>query len=366
MTLTKLSLSNPVAVVVGCILIAIFGMLSLFRLPIQMTPEISRPEITVWTGWRASAPNEIESEIIEPQEDVLRSIPGLLKMQSSASYGTGYINLQFAIGTDMNRALIEVMSRLNQVPRYPVDATEPVIRVGTESMERVIAWFAILATPENPRPIESYQDFVDEVVVTRLERVPGVSRVGSFGGRQHEVRITFDPFKAANIGLDLTSVSQRLGSNADVSAGLNEVGRREYTLRFSGKYDVSSLGDLVLEWREGRPVFLRDVAHVEMAMVDATNVLHQNGGPSMAVNVTPESGVNVYEVMDGVKAVVADLAANELQRNGLVMIQQSDRTTYISSSIGMVRNNLILGVSLAVVVLWWFLRKWRGARPGGR
>jgi multidrug efflux pump subunit AcrB len=359
MTLTKLSLSNPVAVVVGCILIAIFGMLSLFRLPIQMTPEISRPEITVWTGWRASAPNEIESEIIEPQEDVLRSIPGLLKMQSSASYGTGYINLQFAIGTDMNRALIEVMSRLNQVPRYPVDATEPVIRVGTESMERVIAWFAILATPENPRPIESYQDFVDEVVVTRLERVPGVSRVGSFGGRQHEVRITFDPFKAANIGLDLTSVSQRLGSNADVSAGLNEVGRREYTLRFSGKYDVSSLGDLVLEWREGRPVFLRDVAHVEMAMVDATNVLHQNGGPSMAVNVTPESGVNVYEVMDGVKAVVADLAANELQRNGLVMIQQSDRTTYISSSIGMVRNNLILGVSLAVVVLWWFLRKWR-------
>jgi multidrug efflux pump subunit AcrB len=359
MTLTKLSLSNPVAVVVGCILIAIFGMLSLFRLPIQMTPEISRPEITVWTGWRASAPNEIESEIIEPQEDVLRSIPGLLKMQSSASYGTGYINLQFAIGTDMNRALIEVMSRLNQVPRYPVDATEPVIRVGTESMERVIAWFAILATPENPRPIESYQDFVDEVVVTRLERVPGVSRVGSFGGRQHEVRITFDPFKAANIGLDLTSVSQRLGSNADVSAGLNEVGRREYTLRFSGKYDVSSLGDLVLEWREGRPVFLRDVAHVEMAMVDATNVLHQNGGPSMAVNVTPESGVNVYEVMDGVKAVVADLAANELKRNGLVMIQQSDRTTYISSSIGMVRNNLILGVSLAVVVLWWFLRKWR-------
>ncbi len=359
MTLTKLSLSNPVAVVVGCILIAIFGMLSLFRLPIQMTPEISRPEITVWTGWRASAPNEIESEIIEPQEDVLRSIPGLLKMQSSASYGTGYINLQFAIGTDMNRALIEVMSRLNQVPRYPVDATEPVIRVGTESMERVIAWFAILATPENPRPIESYQDFVDEVVVTRLERVPGVSRVGSFGGRQHEVRITFDPFKAANIGLDLTSVSQRLGSNADVSAGLNEVGRREYTLRFSGKYDVSSLGDLVLEWREGRPVFLRDVAHVEMAMVDATNVLHQNGGPSMAVNVTPESGVNVYEVMDGVKAVVADLAANELKRNGLVMVQQSDRTTYISSSIGMVRNNLILGVSLAVVVLWWFLRKWR-------
>ena len=121
MTLTKIALSNPVAVIVACILIAIFGLLSLARLPIQMTPEISRPEITVMTPWRASAPNEIESEIIEPQEDVLRSIPGLLKMQSTANYGTGFINLQFEIDTDMNRALIEVMNRLNQVPHYPVD-----------------------------------------------------------------------------------------------------------------------------------------------------------------------------------------------------------------------------------------------------
>jgi multidrug efflux pump subunit AcrB len=118
-TLTKISLSNPVAVVVACILVAIFGVLSLTRLPIQMTPDISRPEISIWTTWRASAPNEIESEIIEPQERVLRSIPGLLRMQSSASYGRSIINLQFVIGTDMNRALIEVMNRLNQVPRYP-------------------------------------------------------------------------------------------------------------------------------------------------------------------------------------------------------------------------------------------------------
>ena len=99
-TLTKLSLSNPEAVVVACIRLAIFGIISLTRLPIQMTPDISRPEISVGTTWRASAPNEIESEIIEPQEDVLRSIPGLLRMQSTASFGRAGINLQFAIGTD--------------------------------------------------------------------------------------------------------------------------------------------------------------------------------------------------------------------------------------------------------------------------
>ncbi len=359
MTLTKMALSNPVAVVVAAILIFIFGILSLTRLPIQMTPEISRPEITISTGWRASAPNEIESEIVEPQEDVLRSIPSLLKMQSTANYGRSFINLQFAIGTDMNRALIEVMNRLNQVPRYPVDASEPVISLGGNSFDKIIAWWAIRTKPGNTRPIESYQDFIDDTVITRLERVPGVSQVGSFGGRRHEVRITFDPYKAASIGLDLTSISSELGSNADVSAGLNEVGRRDYTLRFSGKYDVKSLGDLVLEWREGKPIRLKDIAHIDLVMVDATNVLHQNGGPSLAVYAMPESGVNVYEIMAGLQAVVADLAANELGRANLIIEQDADDTVYISASINMLRTNLILGITLAIVILWWFLRKFR-------
>jgi multidrug efflux pump subunit AcrB len=359
MTLTKLALSNPVAVIVACILVVIFGTISLTRLPVQMTPDITRPEITIVTRWRASAPNEIESEIIEPQEDVLRSVPSLLKLESSSNYGAGSINLEFAIGTDMNRALIEVMNRLNQVPRYPLDANEPIIRVGGNRFAKVIAWFAIRPKPDNPRAVESYQDFIDDTLITRLERVPGISQTGSFGGRPHEVRITFDPFKAANIGLDLTGISSELGTNADVSAGSTEVGRRQYTLRFSGKYDIASLGELVLEWREGKPIRLKDIAHIEMKMVDPATQLHQNGGPSMAVNVIPESGVNVLEVMNDLKEVIADLAENELDRAGLTIEQVYDETIYVKSSIGMVRNNLLLGMSLAIVVLWWFLRKFR-------
>ena len=105
------------AVIVAGILIAIFGTISMMSLPIQMTPEIERPEISIRTPWRAAAPNEVESEIIEPQEDVLRSVPGLLRMSSTANFGSGSVQMEFAIGTDMNRALIEVMNRLNQVPR---------------------------------------------------------------------------------------------------------------------------------------------------------------------------------------------------------------------------------------------------------
>lgn len=359
MTLTRISLGNPVAVIVAGILVAIFGTISLLSLPIQMTPEIERPEISIRTPWRASAPSEVESEIIEPQEDVLRSVPGLLRMSSNANFGSGSIQLEFAIGTDMNRALIEVMNRLNQVPRYPIDANEPVISVGGNDFSKVIAWFAVDTKPGNDRPIDSYQDFIEDVVITRLERVPGVSRTGAFGGRRHEVRITFDPYKAASIGLDLTAVSAELGSNSNVSAGSTEVGRRQYTVRFSGKYEVVSLGELVLEWREGKPIRLKDIARIEMTMVDPSTILHMNGGPSIAVNVTPESGVNVLEVMTGLQATVADLAANELDRAGLTISQNYDETEYVKGSIKMVRNNLLLGMGLAVVVLWWFLRKFR-------
>ena len=359
MTLTRIALGNPVAVIVAGILVVIFGTLSLMRLPIQMTPEIERPEISIQTPWRASAPSEIESEIIEPQEDVLRSVPGLLRMSSSSSFGSGSIQMEFAIGTDMTRALIEVMNRLNQVPRYPIDANEPVISVGGNDFEKVMAWFGVSLKPGNEGPIEAYQDFLEETVITRLERVPGVSRTRAFGGRTHEVRITFDPYKAANIGLDLTSIAGELGANANVSAGSNEVGRRQYTVRFSGKYAVESLGELVLEWREGKPIRLKDIAHIEMTMVDPNTILHVKGRPSIAVMVIPESGVNVLEVMAALKEAVADLSANELDRAGLEMIQNYDASIYVTGSIKMVRNNLLLGMMLAVVVLWWFLRKFR-------
>lgn len=359
LTLTRISLGNPVAVIVAGILIAIFGTLSMFRLPIQMTPEIERPEIFIQTSWRASAPNEIESEIIEPQEDMLRSVPGLTRMTSNANFGNGTVQLEFAIGTDMTRALVEVMNRLNQVPRYPVDANEPVISIGSNDFSKVMAWFDVTQKPGNENEIETYQDFLEDTVVTRLERVPGIARVGSFGGRSHEVRITFDPYKAAGIGLDLTAISSELGANADISAGSTEVGRRQYTVRFSGKYEVAALGDLVLQWRDGKPIRLKDIARIEMVMMDPSSILHVSGSAAIAINATPESGVNVLEVMKALKLAVADLAANELDRAGLQIKQTSDQSIYINDSIRMVRNNLLIGMFLAVVVLWWFLRKFR-------
>jgi len=357
--LTRIGLSNPVAVAVGCILLAIFGLLSLSRLPVQMTPNIERPSISISTGWRAAAPSEVESEIIEPQENQLRDVPGLKRMTATASQGRGSINLEFDVGADLNRALIEVINRLNQVPRYPADVTEPTVRVGADRFGDTVAWFSIRPLPGNSRPIIEYQDFIDEIVKERLERIPGVSSANPRGGRPFEVRITFDPYQAAAIGVDLTRIGQRLGQNNDVSGGFQEIGRRQYTLRFAGQYEIADLENLVLDWREGRPVYLRDVARVERVMRDSTGVMTQNGGPSIAMNVVAEPAVNVLEVMGEIQATIAELERSHLTPAGLEIEQVSDDTVYIRQSVRMVATNLIVGMSLAVLVLWWFFRKLR-------
>ena len=355
---SRLALSNRTATLVAVLLVVLFGAISLTRLPIQLTPEVERPEITIRTAWRAAAPEEIEAEIIEPQEKVLRGLPGVSRIVSKAQRGQGEVSIEFVVGHDLRRGLIEVLNRLNRVARYPEDADEPVIdTVGGNS--RAIAWFTTTTGEGNPHDIQGYKEYAEEVVQTRFERVPGVARSEVYGGRDREVRITFDPYRAASLGVQLPAAARLTGSNQDISGGDVSVGKRRYTLRFTGAFDAEDLGELVLEWRDGLPVRLRDIAEIEVALSDRKSFVLSNGVRTIAVNAHREIGVNVLEVMKGLRAAAAELAEGPLARARLVFRQVYDETTYINRSIEMVRNNLGLGVVLAIVVLWLFLRRFR-------
>ncbi|MEA3291773.1 MAG: efflux RND transporter permease subunit [Pseudomonadota bacterium] len=358
MNLTRPSLGNPVAVAVGVLLVILFGVISITRLPVQLTPEVEEPEITITTNWRAAAPEEVEAEITEPQEDVLRGLPGMTKLVSESSRGQSELTITFAVGSDMQRALLEVLSRLNRVARYPDDAGEPVISsVGGDS--RPIAWFIVKPLPGNERAISTYQDFIEDVVQTRFERVPGVARSEVFGGQRKEVRITFDPYMAASLGVELPVAARLAGGGKDVSGGFAEVGKRRYTIRFAGKYAIEDLSTLIIDWRDGRPVRLADVAEVELRHTDRRSFVVQNGEPSLAVNTRREQGVNVLQVMDGLRAAVEELREGPLKNADLTIRQVYDETGYIERSIRMLVTNMLLGIGLAISVLWWFLRRLR-------
>ncbi|MHC8441735.1 MAG: efflux RND transporter permease subunit [Candidatus Eutrophobiaceae bacterium] len=356
MYLTRAFLGNPVALVVACLLLLIFGILCLLRLPVQLIPEVEEPGITIKTGWRGSSPAEVEADILEPQEDVLRGLPGMIELRSTARQGGGEINIRFSVDMEMRRALIEVMNRLNQVPRYPNDVDEPVISsIGANA--RAISWFIIKTAPGNEQDIQTYQDYVEEVVRARFERVYGVARSAVFGGSKTELRISYDPWKLADLGINLDIVGTLAGTSKDISAGFQDIGKREYSLRFSGKYDADQLGSMVLAWRDGYPVYLRDVASIEQRLADKSSFVLTKGTASIAVNAQRENGVNVLKVMGGLRKAMADLREGPLKRAGLTIEQVYDETLYIDQAIKLLSSNLALGLVLsAIVVFLFFLR----------
>ena len=176
--LTASSLNNPAAVAVAVAVIVLFGAFSLTRLPVQLFPDIENPKIAIQTGWRAASPREIESEIIEPIETVLRGLPGLKELSGFAHAGEGWIDMEFGLDTDMQRTLIEVISRMNRLDPLPRDATQPVIMLGGNSGDQpALTYFFMQLLPGTPGKIYDYIQFVEDVVRPAIEVVPGVARV---------------------------------------------------------------------------------------------------------------------------------------------------------------------------------------------
>ena len=133
MQLIRFCLDNRVKVTVGALLLILFGTVSLWQMPVQLAPEVQRPEIRVRTRWAAASAHEIEREIVQPQEDQLKRVPGVLKSTSYSRDGAAQITLEFAPDADMQEALVNANNRLAQVKEYPVDADEPVVTSSTSS-----------------------------------------------------------------------------------------------------------------------------------------------------------------------------------------------------------------------------------------
>src|SRR5687767_2766854 len=127
MNLIHAFVQNPVKVTVGVILVMMFGIIGLFQMPMQLTPEVEVPTLTIETRWPGASPQEVEREIVQEQEEQLKSVEGVRKMSSESMDSMGRVILEFPVGTDMREAMLKVNTKLAQVAEYPEDADEPVI-----------------------------------------------------------------------------------------------------------------------------------------------------------------------------------------------------------------------------------------------
>jgi HAE1 family hydrophobic/amphiphilic exporter-1 len=366
MNLIRFAIDRPIAVLAAVIMVVMFGLVALQSIPIQLAPDVNRPVITITTNWPGAAPVEVEREIVNRQEDVLKGVEGLDSITGRAETGRGRVTLEFRVDTNMDRALLLVANRLDRVSGYPDEVDEPTLDT-SGSEDSPIAWFQLIRAEGNERPIHEYGNFVEDFIATWVERVPGVARVNVFGGSEKQIEIVVEPGLMARYGLTVTEMVAALrDANATVSAGDVDEGKRRYVVRAEGELDtLAAVRNVVLRstsdpasGRLGR-VTVGDIAEVRIGYTEPTARIRLNGEPAIAMNAVRETGANVIDNMKGIRVAVEELNQGTVPQAGLRLRQVYDETVYITSAIDLVTQNIYIGGSLAALVLLIFLRSGR-------
>lgn len=357
MKLVDTAIKKPVTVTVGVILIVLFGFISLFRIPIQLTPDVDIPEVSVETIWRGASPQEVEREIIDEQEDQLKNVEGLEKMKSESHDGRGYINLRFELGTDQDTALLKVSNKLDQVKEYPGDVDRPTIKAGGQH-EDAMAWMVLRAHNGYQGVLSHEYDFAKDYIKPRLERVTGVASVNIYGGQERELQVVVDPDALAARNITIPEVIYALDvENKNISAGNFDEEKRRYIVRTVGEYSSpKDVSRVIIKRINGVPVTVGDVAKVSLGHGDKDVVVRHEGITTIVMNAVRETGSNVLVVMNRLGEAVKELNAGLLKDRNLELEQVYNETTYIYDAIRLVRQNLLVGAFFATAVLLVFLR----------
>lgn len=362
MKITQAALANPAGAAVAVVLAVLLGLVSLANLPVQLFPDTDDPIISVTANWRAASPREVESELVEPIEEVLEGLTGVVEMNGKAAAGRATVTLTFALGSDMQQALIDVISRMNRLPALPRNVKPPTVSLGgAGGAAPLLSWFFLQRMEGNSEPVENYLPLMESRIKPLLESIPGVSGVslGAGGRYKEQLIVEFDPYRAAQLGVQLPRLAQLVGAANDSAGGFVDVGRRQYMLRFEGRYQVEELGEMVVDWRDGQPIRLADVATIAKQVPDDVGIFRQNGNPAIGFMVNRQLEANLLSTLAEVKRQVAALNRDTLEPLGLQIVQSFDPSVFIYGAIQLVSGNLIIGVLLAIGGLWLFFRRWR-------
>ena len=352
MNLPRACVKYPVTTTVGVILAVLFGVIGLYRIPVQMTPTVERPVITVQTEYEGAAPLEVEEEVSKPIEEKLTSVEGLTQMTSRSQEGRSRVILEFDWGTNKDVARLDVSEKLGLVRNLPEDSDRSTISALNSDSENPIAWIVV----DTKRPINEVRVEGDDVIRPKLERVPGVGQVWMFGGQDRQVRVTLDYAAMSARGITVAMLREALRrENKNTKAGRIDEGKRRYAVRTVGNFTrLDQLRNTIIAQNGEGAVYLRDVAGVAFDYEDVNRRIRIKRAPTMGFGVLRKTGANTIEVMAGVKKAIAEI--NDIYKGRGIRIRQVyDETDYINQSRSLVVNNIFLGGALAIGVLLLFL-----------
>ena len=356
----KFAVENPVKVLVGVCFLVIFGIQAFLNMPYRLIPSIEYPQISVSTYWRGASPYEVEKEILERQERVLKTIPGLIDCESTARESSAYITLMFDMDVPVNDAILLVANKLNEVSGYPENMNQPTIRAANTDAVSVVD-LMLLTDDTNKRSIDEYLSFFEETIKPYFDRVKGVADVSYWGGRARQIQIDVDPYRLSAYNITLSAIISALNlENVNISAGTIDFGAKDYRFRTIGEAKTpQDIRDIVVISSDNARIKLGDIANVGYGFSKRSTIVSYGNTNALSVGIVAQAGANVLELTNDVDKVVEDLNNGILKNNGLKFVKIADQKNYILQAIALVKSNIIVGGLLAVIVLLVFLRSVR-------
>ncbi|WP_016838507.1 efflux RND transporter permease subunit [Ureibacillus thermosphaericus] len=352
MKLVNTSIKRPVGVIMFVICAILLGFISLRELKVELFPKIDLPIAVIATSYQGAAPQEIEELISKPIESAVSTVEGMDTIQSVSSQGASLVLMMFDYGRDIDDALIDVREKVDQISgMLPDGANDPmVMRLDPNATPVVIASLS----GDN---LEKLQDIAESDIQPAIERAPGVASATIVGGKEREIRINLNQSMLKNYGLTGSQVIAALqAENRTISAGTVEQGNQDVQLRVVGEYtSVSDIENTLITLNNGDTVRVKDVADVEDTFKEVSSISRVDGKDTLIFTIMKQSDANTVETAEEVKKVIEKLNEKYTER-GLEVKTIMDTSVYITASIDSVLDNMIVGGSLAAIILLLFLR----------
>jgi len=353
--LAEICIRRPVFATMIVLSLVVVGAAGFFKLGVDRFPSVDLPTVSVRVGLPGAAPEEIESLITQPIEEVVNTVDGISELRSVSSQGTAVVIATFRLDRNLESATQDVRDRVNTLGRrLPEDATPPVIQKFDNDSTPVLT-IALSAD----RSLRELTELADKTVRPQLERIAGVGEVRVVGGLDRAINVWIDAERLAAYQLSISQIRQALErQNTDVPGGNVITGKEELTLRTLGRFtDPRQFDDLVIANVNGAPVKLRDVGRVEDGTKEQRSFSRLNGTPTVTLDIRRQSGANTVEVINGLKGALPRVGSQLPEDVKLEVIR--DQSRYIEAALHEIQTHLVLGSILASLVVLLFMRSWR-------
>jgi HAE1 family hydrophobic/amphiphilic exporter-1 len=335
--------------------LVVIGAAGFFKLGVDRFPSVDLPTVSVRVSLPGAAPEEVESLVAQPIEEVVNTVDGISELRSVSGQGTAIVIATFKLDRNLESAAQDVRDRVNTLGRdLPEDATPPIIQKFDNDSTPVLT-LALSAD----RSLRELTELGDKIVRPQLERVGGVGEVQVVGGLERAINVWIDAERLKAYQISIAQIRDALArQNADVPGGNVTMDKEELTLRTMGRFtDPRQFEDLVIANINGSPVKLRDVGRVEDGTKEQRSFSRLNGVPTVTLDIRRQSGANTVEVIKGLKDALPRVVGQLPQDVKVEVIR--DQSRYIEAALHEIQKHLILGSILASLVVLIFMRSWR-------